>query len=175
LDWSLRSVIATDTAFLQEMLFEAAYWRSNIIGPGLERGLKRPDLAYLLLDWVRLGDAGVLTIDESGRSLGATWYRLWTVDQHSYGFVSEDTPELAIAVHRDFRGKGIGMALVRELVRTDAENEISQISHSVEADNPERRIYERVGFTKVSTADGACKMVCHTDTQQASGFMNDSL
>jgi hypothetical protein len=35
------------------MLFEASYWRQNILRPDFEQGLQRADLKYLLEDWGR--------------------------------------------------------------------------------------------------------------------------
>ena len=48
-----------------------------------------------------------------------------------------------IAVHRDYRGKGVGKLLM-DAVLEDTEGDIAL---HVEADNPARKLYEKYGFT----------------------------
>jgi GNAT superfamily N-acetyltransferase len=55
----------------------------------------------------------VLIAIDDGFPVGAAWYRLFRKDQPGYGFVDEETPELAIAVVPSRRGRGIGEALSR--------------------------------------------------------------
>lgn len=48
-----------------------------------------------------------------------------------------------IAVHRDYRGKGVGKLLM-DAVLEDTQGDIAL---HVEADNPARKLYEKYGFT----------------------------
>jgi len=48
-----------------------------------------------------------------------------------------------IATHKDFRGQGIGKALMRQTIELTKGN----IALHVEPDNPARFLYEKVGFT----------------------------
>ncbi|MGW7072581.1 hypothetical protein ACWGII_29645 [Streptomyces sp. NPDC054855] len=41
--------------------------------------------------------------------------RFFTEDEPAYGFVHADIPELAIGVVADWRGRGVGRALLRAL------------------------------------------------------------
>ena len=43
---------------------------------------------------------------ENGFPVGAAWYRVFGADEPGYGFVDEQTPELAIAVVPSKRGTG---------------------------------------------------------------------
>ena len=56
----------------------------------------------------------LIAIDD-GFPVGAAWYRLFRRDAPGYGFVDEETPELAIAVVPSRRGRGIGEALLEAL------------------------------------------------------------
>ena len=93
-------------AFLKAMLFEAAYWRSDQPQPAVEEGLRRPDIEKILKDWgQREGDtAFVTTVDE--QNVGAAWYRFWTQESHSYGFISAEIPEIGIGVRRLYAALG---------------------------------------------------------------------
>jgi len=50
-----------------------------------------------------------------GQPVGATWYRFWTENFYSYGFVDAAIPEIGIRVHPDYRS-GIERALLRHLL-----------------------------------------------------------
>ena len=67
---------------------------------------------------------------------GAAWYRLFRRDQPGYGFVDEETPELAIAVVPSRRGRGIGEALIDALVRAGARGRVPRAQ-------PQRRARQR--------------------------------
>ena|GEM_PF-1775053 len=151
----------SDLPFLEEMLFEAAFWRPSLPRPSLEVGLRRPELAKLLLGWGRRGDTALLAVSASAHSLGAAWYRFWSKDDHSYGFVSEQIPELAIGVRQEARGRGVGGLLLRELLAEAGRQGIAQVSLSVEVDNPALRLYERVGFEKIGREGNAWTMVAN--------------
>ena len=124
------------------MLWAAAYWRDASTRTPVAGDLETPALAYLLTTWGRAGDVGVLAETKDRRALGAAWYRFWTEEQHSYGFVSPTIPELAVAVAAEARGRGVGTALVAELLRVAEESGVSGVSLSVEPENPARRLYD---------------------------------
>ena len=108
----------------------------------------------------RSGDRGVVAIDESGRRVGAAWYRLFAQDDRSYGFVDERTPEITLAVAPSARGRGLGEALMQALVAAARQEGHPALSLSVEEDN--RRalgIYTRLGFRRVGGEDGAWTML----------------
>lgn len=140
------------------MLWEAAFWRDV---PGRIRqatDLDEPKLAVWIADWMNSGDTGVIAQSAAG-PIGAAWYRFWSEDKHSYGFVSPQVPELAIAVVPGARGKGVGARLLAELLRSAEDKELAAISLSVEVDNPARQLYERLGFLRTKEVQGAWTMV----------------
>lgn len=144
------------------MLFEAAYWRPGSLRPAIELGLSRPDLAKWLTGFGRLGDLAVIAEQPDGERLGAAWFRFWNEQDHSYGFIASDIPELAIGVRADVRGQGVGTALLQALLSTAAQHSVSHASLSVELDNPARRLYERAGFRPVSDDGAAWTMIVQT-------------
>ncbi len=155
----IRLASADDLPFLREMLFEAAFWRPGSPRPALEAGLARPDLAKLMAGWGRAGDAAVIAESRAGDRLGAAWYRLWSADDHSYGFVAPDVPELGLAVRPEFRRQGIGARLLRALLEQAAREGIRRVSLSVELENPAHQLYQRLGFRRVGRVGGAWTML----------------
>ena len=146
---------------MREMLMEAAYWRVDATRPPIDEALADPELSKLLADWGREGDVGVIAVDDA-IPVGAAWYRFWTEDNHSYGYVAEDVPELAIGVVSERRGEGIGAALLDALMEAARDENVARVSLSVEKDNPALRLYERAGFESMGELGNAWTMIRRT-------------
>ena len=95
------------------MLHHAYYWKERApdVGPNPPPG---PVQLYVKA-WGRPGDAAVIAL-EDGFPVGAAWFRLFRESAPGYGFVDEHTPELAIAVVPNARGKGVGGELLDALL-----------------------------------------------------------
>jgi ribosomal protein S18 acetylase RimI-like enzyme len=155
----IRLARIDDLPFLRQMLFEAFFWRADRPRPEYsDFANTNPEFMKLLADWGRPGDTGVIA-EAGGQPAGAAWYRRWTDDLHSYGYVNAGTPELGIGVRSDYRGQGIGRALLRALLAEATRQGVSYLSLSVEVDNYARRLYESEGFVKIGQVGGAWTMV----------------
>jgi RimJ/RimL family protein N-acetyltransferase len=149
-----------DAPFLRQMLYEAATWAPGSQRPSMEEAPAHPDLAKLLRGFgERAGDVGLVADDGDGRPLGAAWFRLWSSNAHSYGFVDEATPELAIAVVPERRGAGVGGLLLRGLVQEAGREGFARLSLSVAHGNRARRLYEKTGFREVGDDGGAATLL----------------
>jgi [ribosomal protein S18]-alanine N-acetyltransferase len=144
--FSIREARREDEPFLSEMLYEAAIWRSGPKRSSASEVLSLPEIAVYISGWGRPGDEGLIAEAETGESVGAAWYRLFSEQAHGFGFVNAETPEITIAVREDVRGRGIGSALLDELIACARKGRFPALSLSVEADNPALRLYERSAF-----------------------------
>ena len=142
---------AQDLRFLRDMLHHAYYWRERVPGSLVSRYVR---------GWGRPGDTAVVALD-GGFPVGAAWYRVFTADEPGYGFVDEQTPELAIAVVPSQRGKGVGEQLLLALIERARQAGYASLSLSVEPGNPARKLYERHGFRVVDEGAEAWTMVAH--------------
>jgi ribosomal protein S18 acetylase RimI-like enzyme len=143
---------------LEEMLYEAFFWRGGPERPPLVEMRARPEFHSLLAGWGRMGDVAFVA-QSAGATAGAAWFRLWTAAAHSYGFVDRETPELGLAVAGAFRGQGIGRQLLRSLIKHAELHSYPALSLSVAPDNPARRLYESEGFRKVGEAGTSWTML----------------
>ena len=147
---------AQDLRFLRDMLHHAYYWKERApedTGPG--------PVALYVKAWGRPGDAAVIALD-AGFPVGAAWYRLFARDRRGYGFVDERTPELAIAVVPNARGKGVGAALLEALLGRARAEGYETISLSVDRNNAGAiGLYERHGFERVGEEDDSVTMLAH--------------
>lgn len=115
-----------DLPFLRAMLYEAAFWRPDVERPPMEAALSEPHLHRILLKWGREGDTAVVAVSGDDVLIGAAWYRFWTKELHSFGFVSEEIPEIGIGVRTCERNKGVGTALLGELLCLARQQEIAR-------------------------------------------------
>ena len=152
--YRVRRAGPEDTAFLWDMLYEAAYWSPERPRPAIDEMAADDHYARYLDQWGRPGDVAIFA-DAEGDLLGAAWFRLFAPDRHGRGFVDAATPELSIGVRADSRGRGVGTALLLAIIDEAATAGFSVVSLSVETDNPALRLYERLGFTKRGRVGGA--------------------
>lgn len=138
---SIRPATREDESFLWEMLAEAAH------EPSAGAVFANPGTARYVEGWGREGDLGFVAV-ASGGTLGAAWLRLLRGDGGGYGYVDDDTPELALAVRPNYRGVGVGTRLLTCLLKAAGSNYHS-VSLSVRTDNPALRLYERLGFEPI--------------------------
>lgn len=150
--YSIRTATLADAPFLREMLREADAGPPDHPRSSIDEVLAVPQTARYVEDWGRAGDTGVVAKDPQGVPVGAAWYRLFSMEEPGYGFVSELVPELSIAVIGSARGAGLGTALLSELIEEARREGHPALSLSVLCDNPAVRVYERLGFRAVEVA-----------------------
>ena len=141
-----RDLTKADEVFLWEALYLALYVPEG--QPPLPREIvQEPEIRHYVAGWGRPGDMGVIALD-GARPVGAAWLRLLTGEDRGFGYVDDETPELSIAVLPEYRGQGIGTALLERLLELAAPCHPA-VCLSVSAGNPARRLYERMGFRLV--------------------------
>jgi ribosomal protein S18 acetylase RimI-like enzyme len=141
MDLTYRPLTLDDELMVWQMLRYAAHESS------VESIQQQPYLARYALNWGRDGDVGCVALGNI-KPIGAAWLRLWLEEDKGFGYVSDEIPELAIAVVPDFRGQGVGTELLRQILEA-AKTKYSAVSLSVRANNPAMGLYERTGFIKI--------------------------
>ena len=143
----IRLATVEDEPFLWEMLYEAAQMAKDG-AVSADEARAHPYLARYVAGWGLPGDVGVVAADAvDGRLLGAAWARQLGHPPEEDG---DATPEVAIAVRPELRGRGLGAQLIGGLF--DAARPLyPALGLSVREDNPARRLYLRCGFREVGT------------------------
>jgi len=156
--FQLRPASTTDLGFLEEMLIEAFFWDPKTRRPPLDALRHNPEFSKLLAGWGRRGDRAIVAEVEQ-KPIGAAWYRLWTPELRSYGFVDATTPEIAMAVSSKHRSHGIGRSLLKALVEAARADGFPALSLSVNPSNPARKLYESMGFRKLGESGTSWTLV----------------
>lgn len=151
MDYVIRPLTAADEPVLWEMLYQALQTSEGATSREI---IRQPEFAQYVEGWGRAGDTGFLAYDakHDDELLGAVWLRLPSGEQKQG---EEATPELAFAVKPGLRKRGIGAALLTQLVKTNPHHAISM---RASANNPAVRLYERFGFKIVQESPGAITM-----------------
>jgi ribosomal protein S18 acetylase RimI-like enzyme len=148
-EYLIEKITPPDEPFLWEMLYQAIYVPAGSLAPP-RQVLNNPELSRYVRHWGRENDFGLKAMSADERQpLGAVWLRLMTGENRGYGHVDDLTPELSIAVLTEHRGRGVGTRLLNELFESVRDRH-EAVSLSVSADNPARRLYQRLGFEIVS-------------------------
>lgn len=146
MDYVIHPLNAADEPVLWEMLYQAL--RTS---PETPRDIVRqPGYARHVEGWGRPGDTGFVAYDAEHKDelLGAAWFRLPPGESGE-----EPTPELAFAVKSGHRKRGIGAALLTQLMK--ANPHYSAVSIATSANNPVVRLYDRFGFKVVQESENA--------------------
>jgi len=142
-----REIQENDYAFLEEMLYEMVFFEDPALKPTPAELLKIPEINRYIKYIMPYG-GGVIALDND-KQAGAAWYILFPDNDRGYGFVDGNTPEISMAVMENYRNKGVGTFLLKELITLSRGKGYKNLSLSVDIKNPAVRLYERFGFKKV--------------------------
>jgi ribosomal protein S18 acetylase RimI-like enzyme len=147
MDYAIRRLTTQDEPILWEMLYQALHTSEG--GPPRE-AVKRPEFARYVEGWGRSDDAGFVAHDaKSGELLGAVWIRRLSDQPDAH-------PDIAFGVKPGLRRRGIGAALLTQLVKAYPEQ--STIAIRASANNPAVHLYERFGFKIVKQSEQSVTM-----------------
>ena len=88
--------------------------------------------------------------------VGAVWVR----NIQGFGSIDDQTPEFSISLYSDYRGKGIGTAMMRAMLQKLKEKGYAKTSLAVQKDNYALKMYTAVGFEIVDKNEEEYIMVC---------------
>ena len=157
-DPTIRTATAADLPSLKRALYLAAVWRGERSGWSQDRVLEHDYFSKYWRGWGRPGDIGVVA-EVASAVVGAAYARHFTRDDHGYGFVDEDTPEITIGVEPEQRGRGVGTALLAALATAARRAGVPALSLSTETDNPARHLYARAGYEVIEESTDALVMI----------------
>ena len=140
---------------LKDFLYEAIFIPEGVEPPARSI-IEQPELALYYEDFGSGPADNCLVAEVDGTVVGAVWTRI----MNDYGHVDDETPSFAISLYEEYRGRGIGTALMRSMLDLLRDQGYHKTSLAVQKANYAVRMYEKVGFRTVGANDEEYIMVC---------------
>lgn len=152
---NLRILKTEETDLLKDFLYEAIFIPEGIEPPSREI-IEQPELKLYYEDFEKGSADHCIVAEDDGRVIGAVWTRI----MKDYGHVDDETPSFAISLYKDYRGRGIGTRMMKEMLALLKEKGYKKASLAVQKANYAVRMYEKVGFMTVDENNEEYIMVC---------------
>ena len=154
MEYKIRQMNNTEYLLLNDFLYEAIYVPSGIEPPP-KTVIYFPELQVYVADFGKKEHDIALVAEVNQKIIGAVWVRI----MNDYGHIDNTTPSLAMSVFKEYRGLGVGAALLKELISLLKSKGYSRISLSVQKDNYAVKMYQKIGFTILKEVDEEYIMV----------------
>lgn len=144
MSYSIREMRKEEYNLLSDFLYEAIYIPAGTAAPP-KSVITCPELQVYIADFGNSKHDKALIAEVDGNIVGAIWARI----MKDYGHIDENTPSLAMAVLKAYRGMGIGTLLLTQMLLAEKTAGYAKISLSVQKDNYAVKLYRKAGFTTV--------------------------
>lgn len=155
MDYTIRKIAEEEYSILEDFLYEAVFVPEGMPAPS-KSIINRPELQVYIAGFGTKKDDIGLVAEVNGKVVGAVWVRI----MNDYGHIDDDTPSFAISLYKEYRGFGIGTALMREMLRVLKIRGYKQASLSVQKENYAAAMYLKTGFEIVDENDEEYIMLC---------------
>lgn len=153
MDYIIRKLKESEEGILAEFLYEAIYIPEGMEPPP-KNIIEQPELQVYISDWGRESDH-CLVAEVDRNIAGAVWSRI----MNDYGHIDDETPSLAIALHKEYRGMGIGTELMKRMLAVLKEGGYEKASLSVQKANYAYGMYRKLGFAVAAEREEEVLMV----------------
>lgn len=155
MEYKIRKMTPAEYPLLENFLYEAIFQRdeTNLAPRDI---IKKPELQVYIENFGQKKDDFCFCAEADGSVVGAVWVR----NIKGYGSIDETTPEFAISLYKQYRGKGIGTAMMEEMLKVLRGKGYSQASLAVQKDNYALKMYLNAGFQIADENEEEYIMVC---------------
>ena len=155
-NYIIREIKKEEYALLNDFLYEAIFVREGEQPP--EKSIiYLPELQVYVADFGRQKDDICFLAEVNGKAAGAVWVR----DMNDYGHVEDGVPSFAVSLYKEYRGYGIGTALMKRMLTELRQRGYEKASLSVQKDNYAVKMYVNVGFEIIEEKEEEYLMICY--------------
>ena len=141
MDVTIRKIQKQEYPLLDNFLYEAIFIPEGIEPPP-KSIISSPELQIYVKHFGESKDDWGLAAEVDGKIVGAVWVR----SMNDYGHIDDETPSLAISLYKEYRGFGIGTAMMKEILTLLKSHGYSRVSLSVQKANYATKMYLKIGF-----------------------------
>jgi len=141
MNYKIRQPKENEYVLLNDFIYEAIY-----IPEGIKASPKsiinQPDIQVYVSGFGKQKDDYCLVAEVGGKVVGAVWVRI----MNDYGHIDNETPSFAISLYKEYRGCGIGTALMEQMLSLLKIMGYKKTSLAVQKANYALKMYLKVGF-----------------------------
>ncbi len=155
MNYSIRKIKPNEYKLLDDFLYEAIFIPEGAQAPP-KSIINAPELQVYVEDFGKREDDICFVAEAEEKVVGAVWVRV----MDDYGHVEDGVPSFAISLYKEYRGLGIGTALMQTMLSELARRGYKKASLAVQKANYAVRMYKKVGFFVVDENEEEFIMVC---------------
>lgn len=141
MDYTIRQIDESEYPLLNDFLYEAIFIPDGVTPPP-KSIINSPELQVYVKGFGEQPHDTALVAEAEGKVVGAVWVRV----MNDYGHIDDDTPSFAISLYKEYRGFGIGTALMSAMLDVLKENGYKRASLAVQKENYALKLYLKAGF-----------------------------
>lgn len=141
MDYTIREIREEEYPLLNDFLYEAIFIPEGVEAPP-KSIINTPELQVYISDFGTQKHDRALIAEVNGKVVGAVWVRI----MNDYGHIDDATPSLAISLYKEFRGFGMGTAMMGKMLSVLKASGYKQTSLSVQKANYAVKMYQKIGF-----------------------------
>lgn len=145
MNYIIREMRESEYPLLNDFLYEAIFIPEGVQAPPRSI-INTPPLQVYVSGFGSQEHDRALLAEVEGKVVGAVWVRI----MEDYGHVDDQTPSLAVSLYKEYRGYGIGTAMMKEMLAALKKCGYEQVSLSVQKANYAVRMYRKLGFEIIS-------------------------
>ena len=143
MDYIIREIRRDEINLLDDFLYEAIFipeWYTEEVPRDII--YTNPKIYASIEDFGTHPDDYCLVAEVDKKVIGAVWVRI----ADEYGHMDNETPSFSISLYKEYRGKGIGTALMEKMLELLRSKGYKRVSLGVNKENYAVRMYKKVGF-----------------------------
>ena len=141
MDYKIREIHKQEYPLLDNFLYEAIYIPEGVEPPP-KAIITSPELQVYFERFGESKDDWGFVAEVDGEIVGTVWVRI----MNDYGHIDDETPSLAISLYKEYRGFGVGTAMMKEILTLLKSHGYSRVSLSVQKANYATKMYLKIGF-----------------------------
>ncbi len=155
MEYIIRGIEKEEYPLLSNFLYEAIFIPDGVQPPE-KNIINLPELQVYVADFGKQKDDICFLAEVSDKVIGAVWVR----DMNDYGHVEDGVPSFAISLYKEYRGYGIGTALMKRMLCELKQRGYEKTSLSVQKANYAVQMYLNVGFDIIDENEEEYIMLC---------------
>ena len=155
MDYLIRKLREKEYGILEDFLYQAIFIPEGVSATSREI-IYQPELQVYIAEFGKKPSDLALVAEIGNKVVGAVWVRI----MNDYGHIDDETPSFAISLLKEYRKRGIGSELMKQMLMKLKLQGYKQASLFFQKNNYAVGMYKKVGFEIFDENDEEYIMIC---------------